>query len=143
MLPGTSLVCQKNGSIVITPRVVFGWYLVISLPTNWHLFSRESPLMMKPITYRDDIARMNRETFAHEKREGKFWTIPWLDLDVEAYRRYREGELETLPMPYCDDPADRLMMAGVFGKKVLCLAGGGGHNQRFFRSWGLRSPSWT
>ncbi len=94
---------------------------------------------MKPITYRDDIARMNREMFAREKREGKHWTIPWLDLDVGAYRRYREGETETLPKPYCDDdPTNRLVMAGASGKKVLCLAGGGGQQSAVFSLLGAQ-----
>lgn len=95
-------------------------------------------MVKKQLPYRDEITRMNRETFAREKQEGKHWTIPWLDLDVEAYRRYREGAMETLPEPYCDDPADRSVMAGVSGKKVLCLAGGGGQQSAVFSLLGAQ-----
>ncbi len=81
----------------------------------------------------DDIARINRETFTREKAEGKWWTIPRLDLDAAALAAHRgENELPPLPAPFRDEPADRLMMTGVCGKRVLLLAGGGGLQSAIF-----------
>jgi len=82
--------------------------------------------------YKDEIARINRETFAREKQAGKPWTIPWLDLDVSAFRAYRAGETTSLPKPFCEDPVDRIMMERVEGLNVLCLAGGGGQQSAVF-----------
>jgi ubiquinone/menaquinone biosynthesis C-methylase UbiE len=79
----------------------------------------------------DDIARINRETFTREKAEGKYWTLPKLDLDVAAFAACRSGE-GPLPPPFGDDPVDRMMMTGVFGKKILLLAGGGGQQSAVF-----------
>ena len=45
---------------------------------------------------------------------------------------YRNGKSEILPKPYCDDPADKIMMAEVRGQNVLCLAGGGGQQSAVF-----------
>ena len=82
---------------------------------------------------RDSIAKRYLEVFREEIRTGKTSAnTPWLDLDVEAYRAYREGETSTLPKPYCDDPMQRMMMADVQGKNVLCLAGGGGQQSAVF-----------
>jgi SAM-dependent methyltransferase len=80
----------------------------------------------------DDIARRTLELVREDVRKGVHWTDPWLDLDVEAYRAYREGERKILPKPFCDDPVDRIMMAGVQGENVLCLAGGGGQQSAVF-----------
>ena len=65
-------------------------------------------------------------------RDGVAYTRAWLDLDVEAYRSYREGETSVLPKPYCDDVVNRMMMENVQGKNVLCLAGGGGQQSAVF-----------
>ncbi len=86
----------------------------------------------------DDFARTNRATFAREKREGKPWTIPWLDLDRAAYQACREGRAVALPEPFGSDPVDRVMMHGVKGKRVLCLAGGGGQQSAVFSLLGAQ-----
>jgi ubiquinone/menaquinone biosynthesis C-methylase UbiE len=80
----------------------------------------------------DEIARMNLEVIRREIKNGEEFTIPWLDLDVEAYRAYRQGESARLPRPYCDDPADRALMESVQGLQVLCLAGGGGQQSAVY-----------
>jgi SAM-dependent methyltransferase len=80
----------------------------------------------------DEIARMNLDVIRQEIKNGEEFTIPWLNLDVEAYRAYRLGESDRLPNPYCDDPADRALMEGVQGLKVLCLAGGGGQQSAVY-----------
>jgi SAM-dependent methyltransferase len=84
------------------------------------------------IHIRDDIARRKLELVRQDVCDGRDYTRPWLDLDVEAYRAYREGEADVLPKPYCDKPDDRIMMAHVRGKRVLCLAGGGGQHAAVF-----------
>jgi len=81
---------------------------------------------------KDEIARRQLEIVRQEIKEGAFFTKPWFDLDIEAYRAYREGRTSVLPKPYCDDPIDRMMMGKVQGKKVLCLAGGGGQQSAVF-----------
>ncbi len=86
----------------------------------------------------DEIARTNRETFAREKREGKPWTIPWLDLGVAAFKACRDGTSDALPEPFGNDPVDRMMMSGVNGKRVLCLAGGGGQQSAVFSLLGAQ-----
>ena len=81
---------------------------------------------------RDEIARRKLELLREDVREGVSYTKPWLDLDVEAYRSYRERETSILPNPYCDDVVDRIMMENVQGMSVLCLAGGGGQQSAVF-----------
>jgi len=81
---------------------------------------------------KDEIARRQLELIRQEIKEGAFFTKPWFDLDVDAHRAYREGRTSVLPKPYCDDPIDRMMMGDVKGKKVLCLAGGGGQQSAVF-----------
>lgn len=81
---------------------------------------------------KDDIARKQLELMRKDVTESADYTKPWLDLDVEKYRSYREGKTSVLPEPYCDDPVDRIMMGNVQGKRVLCLAGGGGQQSAVF-----------
>jgi ubiquinone/menaquinone biosynthesis C-methylase UbiE len=80
---------------------------------------------------KDEIARRSLELTRREIRDGGYGE-PFLDLDVDAYRAYREGDASVLPKPYCDDPIDAMMMADVRGKSVLCLAGGGGQQSAVF-----------
>jgi SAM-dependent methyltransferase len=87
---------------------------------------------------RDDIARRSLELMRDAVRDGASYTKPWLDLDVDAYRAYRQGERQALPEPYGDDPVDRIMMAGVEGQEVLCLAGGGGQQSAVFSLLGAK-----
>ena len=81
---------------------------------------------------RDEIARRKLELLREDVREGTDYTKPWLDLDIEAYRSYKERETSILPKPYCDDIVDRIMMENVQGMSVLCLAGGGGQQSAVF-----------
>ncbi len=81
---------------------------------------------------KDEIAQRKLELVRQDVRDGRDYTVPWLDLDVEAYRAYRVGETSILPKPYCDRPDDRMMMAAVQGMDVLCLAGGGGQHSAVF-----------
>lgn len=83
---------------------------------------------------KDDIARRYLEVFREEIASGKTGAnTPWLGLDAEAYGAYGRGERPTLPGPtYTDGPGVRLMMQGVRGKNVLCLAGGGGQQSAVY-----------
>lgn len=87
---------------------------------------------------KDDIARRKLELMREAVREGRDSTKPWLDLDTEAYGKYREGRTDALPEPYCDDPVDRTMMTGAQGENVLCLAGGGGQQSAVFSLLGAK-----
>ena len=81
---------------------------------------------------KDEIARKSLELFRQDVLDGANYTKPWLDLDVEAFRLYREGKTSVLPKPYCDDVKDVVMMENVQGMNVLCLAGGGGQQSAVF-----------
>jgi SAM-dependent methyltransferase len=84
-------------------------------------------MKMKP----DKIASVNKARWEEVVKEGAGCTIPYLDLDVEAFRAYREGETTSLPEPCCD-PDKRAVMAAAMGKDVLCLAAGGGQQSALF-----------
>ena len=82
---------------------------------------------------KDDIARIQLAEVRRAIERGNDFTKPWLNLAVEAYEAYGRGERDTLPGPtYTDGPAVLLMMKGVRGKNVLCLAGGGGQQSAVF-----------
>jgi len=59
---------------------------------------------------KDEIARRQLELIRQEIMDGAHFTKPWFDLDVEAYRAYREGITPVLPKPYCDDLVDRIIV---------------------------------
>jgi ubiquinone/menaquinone biosynthesis C-methylase UbiE len=80
---------------------------------------------------KDETARRSLELTRQAVRDNSYGE-PFLGLDVEAYRAYREGKSSALPKPYCDDPVDAMMMASVQEKHVLCLAGGGGQQSVVF-----------
>jgi len=80
---------------------------------------------------RDEIAIANRQLWEEEVRKGCSYTIPWLDLDLMLLRQYIDGQIAILPEPLtCLFPAS--IFAGVAGKRVLCLAGGGGQQSAVF-----------
>ncbi len=87
---------------------------------------------------KDDIARRQIDLFREASKKGVDGTKPFLDLDLAAYRAYRDGESTALPRPYCNDPVDRVMMMGVKGRNILCLAGGGGQHSAVFSLLGAR-----
>ena len=85
----------------------------------------------------DQIAVINKERWEEVVKEGAGSTRPYLELDVEAFRAYREGETTSLPKP-CDEPANRTVMATAKGKDVLCLGSGGGQQSALFSLLGAR-----
>lgn len=86
----------------------------------------------------DYIGSVNKARWEDVVKEGAGATRPYLDLDVEAFRAYREGETTSLPKPCCDNPADRTVMATAQGKDVLCLGAGGGQQSALFSLLGAR-----
>jgi ubiquinone/menaquinone biosynthesis C-methylase UbiE len=79
-----------------------------------------------------DFTRLVHQEFERAACDGDEYTLPWLDLDVESYRSYREGRSEHLPKPYVSDPANCLMMEHVEGLEVLLLAGGAGQQSAVY-----------
>ncbi len=82
----------------------------------------------------DEIAMANKAGWEKVVREGAGSTRPYLDLDIEAFRAYREGETTRLPSERCDDP----VMAMVKDKDVLCLGAGGGQQSAVCSLLGAR-----
>jgi ubiquinone/menaquinone biosynthesis C-methylase UbiE len=86
----------------------------------------------------DEFTLLVIKEFQRAAREKESYTVPWLNLDQEAYRAYREGLSQTLPDPLEIDPADLMMFEKVNGLDVLCLAGGGGQQSALFSLLGAR-----
>ena len=86
----------------------------------------------------DQIASVNKARWEEVVKEGAGCTRPYLDLDVEAFRAYREGETTSLPKPCCDDPANRTVMATAKRNDVLCLGAGGGQQSALLSLLGAR-----
>lgn len=86
----------------------------------------------------DQIASVNKARWEEVVKEGAGCTRPYLELDVEAFRAYREGKTTSLPKPCCDDPANRTVMATAKGRDVLCLGAGGGQQSALFSLLGAR-----
>lgn len=85
----------------------------------------------------DRIARTNRRHWDELASRGMEYTIPWLDLDPELVRSFAAGKLEVLPEPYTYI-FPRSVFEGVEGKRVLCLASGGGQQSAVFGLLGAR-----
>ena len=71
----------------------------------------------------DDTARYNRERWEELARAGVGYSRPRLDLDAESARR-------------CVDPEG--LLGRLRGRRVLCLAGGGGQQSAAFALLGAR-----
>lgn len=79
----------------------------------------------------DEAAVENQKLWDFEVEKGCGYTIPWLDLDPALLRAYVRGEVDVLPEPLtCLYPAE--VFANVQGKRVLCLAAGGGQQSAVF-----------
>ena len=90
--------------------------------------------MTKP----DQIASVNKVRWEEVVKEGARCTRPYLELDVEVFRAYREGRTTSLPEPCCDDPVNETVMAPAKGTDVLCLGAGGGQQSALFSLLGAR-----
>jgi len=87
---------------------------------------------------KDDVAKRKLELMREDADKGIDYTEPWLDLDLKAFQAYRNGDVQILPVPFCDNPVDVIMMTGVRGQDVLCLAGGGGQQSAVFSLLGAK-----
>ncbi len=80
----------------------------------------------------DDAARISYENWnkggCYEHGRG---TEPVLEADAEAFRAFREGRRKTLPDPF-NVWAFPEVLADTAGKRVLCLANGGGQQSAAF-----------
>ncbi|WP_420644955.1 class I SAM-dependent methyltransferase [Candidatus Leptofilum sp.] len=83
---------------------------------------------MEPI---DDIAQANQTLWENEVAKKGGYTQPWLDLDRELLNDWLNGRLHSIPYPLYElYPAS--FMQNAAGKKVLCLAAGGGQQSAVF-----------
>jgi len=74
---------------------------------------------------RDEVASANEALWEREVHKGCGYTVPWLDLDPDALRRYAAGEAAPVP-EVLSVMSPRSLLAEAEGKDVLCLACGGG-----------------
>jgi SAM-dependent methyltransferase len=79
----------------------------------------------------DRIAARNCQFWDGLVRDGNIYTRPWLNLDVEMLRAFAAGDIEMLPEPYAYT-YPQLVFKNTAGKKVLCLATGGGQQSAVF-----------
>ena len=79
----------------------------------------------------DEIARKNQQFWEAEVAKQTGYTRPWLDLKVETVRDYVSGAIEAMPEPYAYI-YPRSVFENVAGRKVLCLATGGGQQSAVF-----------
>jgi len=85
----------------------------------------------------DEIGTTNERHWERMVSGGCMWTQPWLDLDREQIRRYAQGQLDPVPASLVGlYPAS--LLADVEGKRVLCLASGGGQQSAVFGLLGAR-----
>ncbi|MFH1686396.1 MAG: class I SAM-dependent methyltransferase [bacterium] len=88
----------------------------------------------------DDIARHNKKYWDEATARNSEYTRPWLELDSKVLQDYAEGRIEVLPEPYtCVYP--RQVLKAVVGKRVLCLASGGGQQSAVYGLLGAQVTS--
>jgi len=68
-----------------------------------------------------DLLEHNRLAWNRESRKGNVWTVP---VKAEALEAARRGEYSLLLTPY--KPVPKEWLGEVGGKRILCLASGGG-----------------
>ncbi len=78
-----------------------------------------------------DILKHNRTAWNHEVDNANIWTIP---VDAETISKARNGGFSLLLTPKI--PVPSAWYDGVKGKKILCLASGGGQQAPIFAAAG-------
>lgn len=78
-----------------------------------------------------DIAAHNREAWTHEAEQGNRWTIP---VTSETVEQAKKGNYNIVLTP--TKPVPREWVGDIAGKKVLCLASGGGQQGPVFAALG-------
>ncbi len=78
-----------------------------------------------------DIAAHNREAWTKQVEQGNKWTVPVTSEEIE---RARKGDFDVVLTP--TKPVPKEWIGDVSGKKVLCLACGGGQQGPIFSALG-------
>jgi ubiquinone/menaquinone biosynthesis C-methylase UbiE len=85
----------------------------------------------------DKIGTINEQHWARMVKDGCEFTRPWLNLNRDLLHQYVEGQLDPVPAPLLEMyPAN--VLVNIEGKKVLCLASGGGQQSAVFGLLGTR-----
>lgn len=79
----------------------------------------------------DDIARFNQQLWNKWSEDQTEYTVPWLKLEKSLLDDFVQGRIDVLPRPYMYI-YPRSVLEGVAGKKILCLATGGGQQSAVF-----------
>lgn len=79
----------------------------------------------------DTVAQANQNLWESEVQKGGGYTRPWLDLDRKVLADWVNGRLHPIPYPFYELYPTSFMQ-NVAGKKVLCLAAGGGQQSAIF-----------
>lgn len=79
----------------------------------------------------DDIARDNQQIWNKWSEDQSEYTVPWLKLERSLLEDFAEGRIDVLPRPYMYI-YPRSVLESVAGKKMLCLATGGGQQSAVF-----------
>jgi SAM-dependent methyltransferase len=86
---------------------------------------------------KDEIGAVNEQHWARMVKEGCGFTRPWLNLNRDLLHRYVEGRLDPVPAALLEMyPVN--VLVDIEGKKVLCLASGGGQQSAVFALLGAR-----
>jgi len=76
--------------------------------------------------YLDEIARENQADWDRNVARGDRNTVPYLDLNADAYRDYAAGRSSSWPCMEFEEAPEGILLRNATGKEVLCLASGGG-----------------
>lgn len=85
-----------------------------------------------------DIIKKNQEKWNECAESGEHYTVPWLNMNMDLINQFANGELSGLKKPYgkMNHPTllkiRKLLYSNLKGKKVLCLASGGGQQSVLF-----------
>ena len=79
----------------------------------------------------DSIAARNQEYWDERVRQGKLYTVPWMDLDRDVLNAFVAGKIQQMPTTN-GFLYPRQAFQDAAGKKVLCLASGGGQQSAVY-----------
>ena len=74
----------------------------------------------------DEIARTNQAHWDRNVARGDRNTVPYLDLDADAYRNYAAGLSASWPAMEIQEAPEGILLKNARDRDVLCLASGGG-----------------
>jgi len=85
----------------------------------------------------DEVGATNQRHWEKMVSGGCDFTRPWLDLDPTQIWQYAQGQLDPIPASLIELYPTSLL-EGIEGKRVLCLASGGGQQSAVFGLLGAR-----